>query len=164
MHRRLKHNMVAYNSHINDLQSALDASTRELGEVQLLVGQVCQHRALCSNATTVAQVLGYFCFYLRNLLIDFCHLSRSKTQQLENKKREAERELEETKIEIKMAAQVREVELVSLREEADRAQRMLDWRQERRTMRDLAEAQVIDSACQCLCQRQCPGRLHVDMN
>ena len=73
-------------------------------------------------------------------------MSRSKTQQLENKKREAERELEETKIEIKMAAQVREVELVSLREEAAKAQRMLDWRQERRTMRDLAEAKV-SSAC-----------------
>ena len=80
------------------------------------------------------------------MLIDFCHLSRSKTQQLENKKKEAERELEETKIEIKMAAQVREVELVSLRKEAARAQRMLDWRQERRTMRDLAEAKV-SSAC-----------------
>ena len=80
------------------------------------------------------------------MLINFCHLSRSKTQQLENKKREAERELEETKIEIKMAAQVREVELVSLREEAAKAQRMLDWRQERRTMRDLAEAKV-SSAC-----------------
>ena len=67
-----------------------------------------------------------------------------KIQQLENKKKESERELEEAKIEIKMAAQVREVELASLREEADRAQRMLDWRQERRTMRDLAEAQVYD--------------------
>lgn len=100
MHRRLKHNMVAYNSHINDLQSALEASTRELGEVQLLVGQ------------------------------------------LENKKKQAERELEETKVEIKMNAQVREVELQSLREEAARAQRMLDWRQERRNMRDLAEAQA----------------------
>lgn len=41
-----------------------------------------------------------------------------------------------------MAAQVREVELQSLREEAARAQRMLDWRQERRNQRDLAEAQV----------------------
>ena len=80
------------------------------------------------------------------MLIDFCHLSRSKTQQLENKKKEAERELEETKIEIKMAAQVREVELVSLRKEAARAQRMLDWRQERRKARDLAEAKV-SSAC-----------------
>merc|ERR1712010_124588 len=92
--------MVAYNSHINDLQSALNASTRELGEVQLLVGQ------------------------------------------LENKKKESQRELEETKLEIKMAAQVREVELQSLREEASRAQRMLDWRQERRNQRDLAEAQA----------------------
>merc|ERR1719305_513191 len=100
MYRRLKHNMVAYNSHINDLQSALNASTRELGEVQLLVGQ------------------------------------------LENKKKESQRELEDTKVEIKMAAQVREVELQSLREEASRAQRIwigvksaetsVTWRKHRR--------------------------------
>ena len=62
--------------------------------------------------------------------------------QLENKKRMAQKELEDSKAEIKMAAQVREVELQSLREEAARAQRMLDWRQERRNQRDLAEAQV----------------------
>ena len=46
-----------------------------------------------------------------------------------------------------MATQVREVELVSLREEAARAQRMLDWRQERRAQRNLAEAQVSCPFC-----------------
>jgi chromosome segregation ATPase len=100
MYRRLKHNMVAYNSHINDLQTALDASTRELNEVRLLIGQ------------------------------------------LESKKNDTEKELNKTREESKQQAEYRSSELQTLRDEADRAKRMLEWREERRNQRDLAQAQA----------------------
>lgn len=100
MSRRLRHNLVAYESHINDLNLAIDSAGREIAEVELLL------------------------------------------KQLANKKAESEKNLEATKLEITQQTQEREDELAALRDEVDKAERMVEWRKERQRETQLARAEA----------------------
>lgn len=100
MARRLRHNLVAYESHINDLNLAIEASSREIVEVEVLL------------------------------------------KQLENKKIQSDDKMEATKNEITEETRVREEELSALQEEVRRAERMVEWRQERQRQRMLDQAEA----------------------
>ena len=100
MSRRLRHNLVAYESHINDLNLAIDSSGREINEVEVLL------------------------------------------KQLEIRKQESEKTMEATKTEITEQTQAREEELKDLREEVERAERMVQWREERQRQKLLARSEA----------------------
>lgn len=100
MSRRLKHNLVAYESHINDLNLAIESSSREIAEVEVLL------------------------------------------KQLEMRKAESEKSMEDTKVEITEQTKAREEELQALRDEVKRAERMVEWREERQRQRLQARSEA----------------------